>query len=88
VGADRHYPCGAAWRPHVTALEAIPDPDRAVKVSNGVVRQYLFTGHCLTFSQVRKGKQFAILHTQELGSGYLRERQRHVSGRDFPATTF
>ncbi len=60
LGLPPHYPSGPGWRPHVTALEAIP-------TSNGYhpnghhKGQILYRARRITLSQLQEGKRFEIL---------------------------
>lgn len=58
-----HYPFGDGWRPHVTALEAIPSANGVPTPNGQHAGKRLFTGQRVTLSQVAPGKHFEILET-------------------------
>lgn len=77
AGADLHYPRGAGWQPHVTALERMPNGP----VASTAAFQHLYTADRIVLSQVQPGKRFAILETIQLTS----QRQRQPLLVDAPA---
>jgi hypothetical protein len=75
AGAQLQYPRGAGWRPHVTALERMPD--RETEAVEAPAFPHLYTADRIVLSQVQPGKRFAILDTIQLMA--LRVRQPAVS---------
>jgi hypothetical protein len=65
AGMTPDYPCDDDWRPHVTALEAIPSPND-IYVNGHHRGQRLYTARRIVLSQVQEGKRFEILATVEL----------------------
>ena len=65
AGMAPHYPCDDGWRPHVTALEAIPSPNN-LYVNGAHQGQRLYTARRAVLSQVQPGKRFQILATVDL----------------------
>ena len=64
-GMTPHYPCDDGWRPHVTALEAIPSPN-GFHFNGTHQGERLYTARRVTLSQLQQGKRFQILATIEL----------------------
>ena len=65
AGMRPHYPCDDGWRPHVTALEAIPSPNN-IYVNGHHQGQRLYTARRAVLSQIQPGKRFQILASIDL----------------------